>query len=192
MPRLIWAFAVRICPKTRAAHMSGRGKEPLCHTEATRSGFVCVTAVDKTHFQPKYRLALWVNFSADDILKCFSCFYQESDFDLSCKLAALKTICTNCQNLFSGKNKKQYHRCVVCWISPEIGKGYTNILIISAQKYMLWYSLEAPRRGASNEYQQHIFSCRNKKNMYSGTWMIQNPRDQTVLFKLLRLWITEV
>ena len=22
---------------------------------------------------------------------------------------------------------------------------------------MLWYSLEAPRRGASNEFQQHIF-----------------------------------
>ena len=26
------------------------------------------------------------------------------------------------------------------------------------------YSLEAPRRGASNEYPQHIFSWRNKKN----------------------------
>ena len=27
---------------------------------------------------------------------------------------------------------------------------------------MLWYSLEAPRRGTSNEYQQHMFSLRNK------------------------------
>ena len=30
---------------------------------------------------------------------------------------------------------------------------------------MLWYSLEAPRRGASNEYPQHIFSGRIKKNI---------------------------
>ena len=30
------------------------------------------------------------------------------------------------------------------------------------------YSLEAPRRGASNEYPQHMFSSRNKKNF---TWI---------------------
>ena len=30
---------------------------------------------------------------------------------------------------------------------------------------MLWYSLEAPRRGASNEYPQHMFLWRNKKNI---------------------------
>ena len=30
---------------------------------------------------------------------------------------------------------------------------------------MLWYSLEAPQRGASNEYPQHMFSLRNKKNI---------------------------
>ena len=30
---------------------------------------------------------------------------------------------------------------------------------------MLWYSLEAPRRGASNEYPQHMFSSTNKKNI---------------------------
>ena len=30
---------------------------------------------------------------------------------------------------------------------------------------MLWYSLEAPCRGASNEYPQHMFSWRNKKNI---------------------------
>ena len=29
---------------------------------------------------------------------------------------------------------------------------------------MLLYSLEAPCRGASNEYPQHIFTCRNKEN----------------------------
>ena len=30
---------------------------------------------------------------------------------------------------------------------------------------MLWYSLEAPRRGASNEYPQHMFSLRKKKDI---------------------------
>ena len=40
-----------------------------------------------------------------------------------------------------------------------------NIFLISEQKDMLWYSLEAPRRGASNEYPQHMFSSRNKKNI---------------------------
>ena len=30
---------------------------------------------------------------------------------------------------------------------------------------MLWYSLEAPHRGASNEYPQRMFSWRNKKNI---------------------------
>ena len=31
---------------------------------------------------------------------------------------------------------------------------------------MLWYSLEAPHQGASNEYPQHTLSWRNKKNIY--------------------------
>ena len=30
---------------------------------------------------------------------------------------------------------------------------------------MMGYSLEAPRRGASNEYPQRMFSLRNKKNI---------------------------
>ena len=45
-------------------------------------------------------------------------------------------------------------------------RGYPhNIFLISPQKHMLWYSLEAPRRGASNEYPQHMFSWRNKKDI---------------------------
>ena len=30
---------------------------------------------------------------------------------------------------------------------------------------MLWYSLEAPCQGTSNEYPQHMFLWRNKKNI---------------------------
>ena len=52
------------------------------------------------------RLALWVKFSADDILKYFSYFSQKTGFDISCKLSPKKTICMKCQILFSGKNKK--------------------------------------------------------------------------------------
>ena len=32
-----------------------------------------------------------------------------------------------------------------------------DIFLISPQKHMLWYSLEASRRDASNEYPQHMF-----------------------------------
>ena len=44
--------------------------------------------------------------------------------------------------------------------------GYqVNSFLISQQKHMLWYSLEAPHRGASNEYPQHMFLLCNKKNI---------------------------
>ena len=38
--------------------------------------------------------------------------------------------------------------------------GFTGVYIIfliSAQKHRLWYSLEPPRRGGSNEYPQSVF-----------------------------------
>ena len=35
--------------------------------------------------------------------------------------------------------------------------GVCIIFIISAQKHRLWYSLEPPRRGGSNEYPQSMF-----------------------------------
>ena len=40
-----------------------------------------------------------------------------------------------------------------------------DIFLISRRKHMLWSSLEAPRQGTSNEYPQHMFSSRNKKNI---------------------------
>ena len=45
-------------------------------------------------------------------------------------------------------------------------RGYPhNIFLTSRQKHMLLYSLEAPRWGASNEYPQHMFLLRNKKDI---------------------------
>ena len=49
-----------------------------------------------------------------------------------------------------------------------------DIFLISPQKHMLWDSLEAPRRGASNEYPQHMFLRRNKKNIRWLTPLIWN------------------
>ena len=40
-----------------------------------------------------------------------------------------------------------------------------DIFLISPRKHMFWYSFEAPRRGATNEYPQHMFSLRNKKTI---------------------------
>ena len=42
----------------------------------------------------------------------------------------------------------------------------SDIFHISAQKHRLWYSLELPSWGSSNEYPQSMFSSRNKTNIY--------------------------
>ena len=71
-----------------------------------------------------------------------------------------------------------------CFIGLDKGGYLVNIFLISPQKHMLWvlirsasgfsyfstktcygYSLEAPYRDPSNEYPQHMFSWRNKKNI---------------------------
>ena len=40
----------------------------------------------------------------------------------------------------------------------------SDILHIFAQNIDLWYSLEPPQRGGSNEYPQSMFLSRNKEN----------------------------
>ena len=42
-------------------------------------------------------------------------------------------------------------------------RPFVNIFLIPPQKICCGYSLEAPWRGASNEYPQHMLSLRNKK-----------------------------
>ena len=44
----------------------------------------------------------------------------------------------------------------------------TDFFFISAQKHTLRYLLEAPQRGASNEYQQHMFSCAKRRKLLYG------------------------
>ena len=58
--------------------------------------------------------ALWVKFSADDIFKYFFYFFQETGFDISCKLSPEETICMKYQNLFFWEKEEKYYQCVGC------------------------------------------------------------------------------
>ena len=45
------------------------------------------------------------------------------------------------------------------------------IFFISRWEHVLWYSLEVLRQAVSYDYPQHIFSGRNKKNMWIPTYI---------------------
>ena len=49
------------------------------------------------------------------------------------------------------------------------------------------YSLEAPRRGASNEYPQHMFLSRNKKNI--DTFWLKKSALSRAMDKYLSLFV---
>ena len=61
-------------------------------------------------------------FSADDLLKLkyFSYFSQKTDFDISCKLSPVETICMKCQILFSGKT-------IINLSSAELAQGVVKV-----------------------------------------------------------------
>ena len=68
--------------------------------------------------------------------------------------------------------KKACHRTTYCNIYTTAAQDKVlffptkiTFFLISQQKHMLWFSLEAPCRGTSNEYPQHMFSWKNKKNI---------------------------
>ena len=73
---------------------------------------------------------------------------------------------SNIVSSVSACNKAHRRSSVLCEIIAPV-RGFSqpkivNIFLICLQKHMLWYSLEAPHRGASNEYPQHMFSWINK------------------------------
>ena len=56
--------------------------------------------------------------------------------------------------------------CILSTVSESIGLDKSGYQVnISPQKHMLWFSLEAPWQGASNEYPQHMFLWRNKQKI---------------------------
>ena len=60
-----------------------------------------------------------VKFLADDIIKKFSYFSQETGFDISCKLSSMQKIYMKCQILVSWKNKKNITKL----LSAELAKS---------------------------------------------------------------------
>ena len=84
------------------------------------------------------------------------------------------------QNIFSRAIRKIFYYIPENSSYQELGfmvyfNSGSTVLGKSISKYIFFlflkgniccgYSLEAPRRGASNEYPQHMFSWRNKKNI---------------------------
>ena len=60
--------------------------------------------------------------------------------------------------------KDAFQRCLLGQPNYIAQDNYVYFFI-SSQKTCCGYLLEVPRRGASNEYPQHVFSWRNKKNI---------------------------
>ena len=57
-------------------------------------------------------------------------------------------------------------------------RGYqVKVFLFLNENICCGYSLEAPRRGASNEYSQHVFLSRNKKNKDSF-WLEKAPYQE--------------
>ena len=69
---------------------------------------------------------------------------------------------------FSISLRKHAYSNILKILQPKKGKKKqiknSDIFLISAQNIDYGYSLEPPRRGGSNEYQQSMFLSRNKKN----------------------------
>ena len=73
--------------------------------------------------------------------------------------------------------------------------GFTGVYIvflISAQKHRLWYSLESPCRGGSNEYPQSMFLNRNKKNnVYSCKRHVLSRNMKNIRVFYLKIQVLE-
>ena len=65
---------------------------------------------------------------------------------------------------------------IICYSSIGLDEnGYqVNSFLIFNKNICCGYSLEAPRRGASNEYPQHMFSSSNKKHV--DTFLVEKKR----------------
>ena len=80
----------------------------------------------------------WANFAITNWWY-FSYFFQKTGFDILCKLSPLETICMKCQNLFSGKMKKNISICHLLKILPRVLS--VNEIFWNKQKWKLqiWF-----------------------------------------------------
>ena len=68
------------------------------------------------------------------------------------------------------------------YIKAPDKRGYPqNSFLIPLCKHMLWVSLEAHWEGASNEYPQHMFMSRNKKNICNFRLKKKSPYPELCL-----------
>ena len=74
-------------------------------------------------------------------------------------------------------------------IAPD-KRVYQIFFLISVLKHTLWYSLEAPHWGASNEYPQHMFLLRYKK-IINTFWLKKknNNNKQLIWSYEFHAWI---
>ena len=63
------------------------------------------------------------------------------------------------------RKREALDKRVIIYIDPDKNGYLVNIFSSFSMKTCCGYSLEAFPQGASNEYPQHMFSWRNKKNI---------------------------
>ena len=97
----------------------------------------------KNSYQYLTFTTLWVN-SADNKLMIF-CFPPppplpppRTGFDISCKLSPVETIYMKCQNLFSGKNKKNISVCCLLKSLPRMLSAESQFYVYSRFRHLLW------------------------------------------------------
>ena len=115
MCRLIWAFAVRICPKGTFTHF------------ARSLIIVDFVTIYNGSIQELILSMLHKKFSRKHFEIFFLYFSEKIRFDILCKLSPMETICIKCRILFSQKNKKKFHPFVVCWLCPWCAKFFSVV-----------------------------------------------------------------
>ena len=90
----------------------------------------------------------------------FSYFSQKTGFDISCKLSPVETICMKCQNLFSGKNKKNISICFLLKILPRVLSVAWNLPYIHPKHWdrQAWAISVDPDQ-MPNEFVELEFNC---------------------------------
>ena len=79
-------------------------------------------------------------------------FHKKTRFNISCRL------------IMQSLNSYMEFNDFKSWVEIRVSIRLIVFLFLH-ENICCGYSLEAPRQGASNEYPQHMFSWRNKKNI---------------------------
>ena len=93
---------------------------------------------------------IWDNSADDTLMVVFLIFFsQETGFDTSCKLSPLQTFCMECQNLFSGENKKNISVCRLLKILFTVLRVKRCICPYVYQRGIKYYSNQIRQSGTA-------------------------------------------